>query len=369
MVPAFASEVKSTAKRYRRSPFCLLEWDGPALRALNCETFRMFRGAERYVRILHELSAWTTAGELANQLAIGDEADADRLLQRLVGMSLVIEDLGDGEAPPSVSVERAGWDLVDLAVQRGSAHGGYDPAALDGPPPATFKDPPGSTPLELPSPPLDATRSLASVLEDRRSSRSYATTDVSAAQLGTFLSACGRVTRTFDDPVLGGTSRRPYPSGGARHPLEIYPVCNSVDDIGRGAYWYDPKAHLLYPVASSDDRLNALNREVRWAAGGIPNRDPPVILVITAVFGRTMWKYRRIGLSLILKDLGGLYQTMHLVATAMRLAGCPLGAGNESENARWLGLDPLVESQVGAFLLGARVLNDPAGGNLESDSP
>jgi Nitroreductase len=70
------------------------------------------------------------------------------------------------------------------------------------------------------------------------------------------------------------------------------------------------------------------------------------VLVITAVFARVMWKYQGIGLSLIYKDTGCLTQTLYLVATALGLAPCAIGGGDERAVAHWLGLDPLVEAPV-----------------------
>ena len=69
------------------------------------------------------------------------------------------------------------------------------------------------------------------------------------------------------------------------------------------------------------------------------NAKPDVVFIITAVFGRTMWKYKNIGLSHILNDLGCLYQTMYLVATAMNLAPCVVSGSYEILIRDWLKLD------------------------------
>jgi SagB-type dehydrogenase family enzyme len=56
--------------------------------------------------------------------------------------------------------------------------------------------------------------------------------------------------------------------------------------------------------------------------------------------------------SVILKNVGALYQTMYLVATAMDLAPCALGGGDSDLFARAAGLEYTVETSVGEFLLG-----------------
>jgi hypothetical protein len=79
---------------------------------------------------------------------------------------------------------------------------------------------------------------------------------------------------------------------------------------------------------------------------------PAVLFLITAVFGRTAWKYRGIPLHLILQEVGALYQTMYLAATALELAACPATPFPERAVAEILNLDTPDESQVGMFALG-----------------
>jgi SagB-type dehydrogenase family enzyme len=67
-----------------------------------------------------------------------------------------------------------------------------------------------------------------------------------------------------------------------------------------------------------------------------------------------MWTYEEMPYAAILKHVGVLYQTMYLVATAMGLAACGLGAGEATAFADATGADPLVEGSVGEFILGSR---------------
>jgi oxazoline/thiazoline dehydrogenase len=81
---------------------------------------------------------------------------------------------------------------------------------------------------------------------------------------------------------------------------------------------------------------------------------PQVLLIITARFGRIFWKYHGIGYGLILKDMGILYQLFYLVATAMNLAPCAIGAGNSEHFGKIANLNKYEESSVGEFMLGSR---------------
>jgi hypothetical protein len=61
-----------------------------------------------------------------------------------------------------------------------------------------------------------------------------------------------------------------------------------------------------------------------------------------------------IAYSLILKNVGVLYDTMYLAATAMGLAPCALGCSNADAFARAARTDYYAETSVGEFLLGSR---------------
>jgi SagB-type dehydrogenase family enzyme len=75
--------------------------------------------------------------------------------------------------------------------------------------------------------------------------------------------------------------------------------------------------------------------------------------VLGARFGRVMWKYESMAYAAILKDVGAFYQTAYLVATAMSLACCALGAGDSDLFAAAAGLDYLEETSVGEMALGS----------------
>jgi SagB-type dehydrogenase family enzyme len=80
---------------------------------------------------------------------------------------------------------------------------------------------------------------------------------------------------------------------------------------------------------------------------------PQVLITLAARFQRVSWKYQSLAYSLILKDTGVLYATMYLVATAMHLAPCALGAGDSDLFATIAGTEYLQETSVGEFMLGS----------------
>lgn len=343
-----ATPITRRVRRYRRSPHLLVQWHDDELVLLHCDSLRRFRVDERLLALLAALRDWTSPAELADVRPEVTAAD----LERLAELGVVVAE--DPDAAPGGP--RDYWDPLELAVHRQGNHGGYEEARVRDrgePPPAAFKPIPAGTPTPLPpARPLPAT--LEGVLARRRSVRTYAARALRLAELSTVLHHAARVSATFADPLLGEHALRPFAAGGARGELELYVVANHVAGLPAGAHYYDARGHTLVQLRRADAYQARLNRALHAATGGRLNRDPAAVLVITAVAARVLWKYQGIGLATIYKNTGCLLQTLYLTATAAGLAPCAVGGGEEWRTARWLGLDPVAEPQVGCFLLGPR---------------
>lgn len=210
--------------------------------------------------------------------------------------------------------------------------------------------------VELPRADLEALRAndrtLTEVLEDRKSLRVHdGSAPLTTEQLGEFLYRSARNRGRLNDgsQELGD---RPYPSGGRAYELEIYPLIQQVDGVAPGLYHYDPEGHRLELVAEPGPALTRLVEMSRATA--VMSTPPQVTLLITARFGRVMWKYSTMGYALVLKHVGVLYQVMYSVATAMGLACTGLGGGDSDAFAIASGVPWESESTVGEFLLGSR---------------
>jgi oxazoline/thiazoline dehydrogenase len=194
---------------------------------------------------------------------------------------------------------------------------------------------------------------FAAILEVRRSTRAFARKPISFAALSEFLY---RVARNTESPGLSARAgeysriKRPYPSAGACHPLEVYVAAPRCDDLELGLYRYEPASHGLVAMASDASRLAPLLASARSAAGIAEN--PPILIVVAARFARMLWKYEGIGYANTLKDAGGLLQTMYLVTTAMGLAGCALGGGDSECFSAAAGAGFFETSSIAEFMLG-----------------
>lgn len=190
------------------------------------------------------------------------------------------------------------------------------------------------------------------ILEARRSIRVHDDArPLNAVQLGEFLFRVARIRGVYSDGREEVESR-PYPAGGALHELELYPLVHNVDGLAPGLYRYEGHTHALEPVAEPGPRTTLLLEYARRT--GVMDTNPQLVILISARFGRMMWKYESMAYAAILKHVGVLYQTMYLVATSMGLAPCGLGGGNADAFAAAAGTSYYEESSVGEFLLGSK---------------
>lgn len=256
------------------------------------------------------------------------------------------------------------WEFHDLLLHTRSRWGRYDaPTGATYPfigkvsPQPAIVDRASDRRISLYQPDLikvaNADPPFTTVLERRRSIREHGEGPIRIDQLGEFLFRCARIRAVYSPETNAPYERtsRPYPSGGAAYELEIYPVVGCCAGLETGIYHYDPAEHQLDAVCLDTVAVGQLLNEARLAYAG--QATPQVLLAITARFERVSWKYRGIAYAVVLKNLGALYQTMYLVATAMDLAPCALGSGSTHTLVDVVGLDYLTESAVGEFILGS----------------
>jgi nitroreductase len=96
-------------------------------------------------------------------------------------------------------------------------------------------------PIKLPEPKLDASKSLAQVLKDRKTLREYSSGNLSPQVLSNLLWAAWGINRAE-------SGRRTAPSALNRQEMDVYVT------TAQGAYVYDAKGNALNPVASGDIR-------------------------------------------------------------------------------------------------------------------
>lgn len=194
-------------------------------------------------------------------------------------------------------------------------------------------------------------RPFTLILEQRRSIRKYGQRPITGQQLGEFLYRSARV-KELQKMDLQDLSRRPYPAGGAIYELELYANVHRCENIPPALYHYCPEKHRLERICGPTEAVEALLKDAARSAGLA--EEPQVLITVAARFQRLSWKYESMAYNVLLKNVGALYQTMYLVATAMELAPCALGGGNSDLFAQAAGLAYYAETSVGEFLVGSR---------------
>jgi SagB-type dehydrogenase family enzyme len=338
--------------KYVRSPYLFSYWNGDnkiVLYNYNRNTRAIV--SKDLMRILDILSSWKSMRQIQDQFDI-NKKDLTKALDHMTRLKIIHRNTITDEDIDTI--RRAPWDPIDLAMQRQRSYGGRFPMSeRAGSSPSPIKDVQGLSSVSLAKPQCSPRQkfTLKNVLAERKSIRRYSNKSISVDNLSDFLYHSARI-KTFYKSEEGTLTKRPYPSGGARYPLEIYVMNNRIRGIQKGIHYYDPLKHELLLLNKNKNYQEKFNKFVIRVLYPTMSREPDAIFIITAVFARTMWKYDKLGLSLILSDLGCLYQTMYLVATELKLAPCPVGKTEEELVKNWLNLDWFEESHVGTFMLG-----------------
>ncbi|GAT67154.1 goadsporin biosynthesis protein [Planomonospora sphaerica] len=189
----------------------------------------------------------------------------------------------------------------------------------------------------------------------------FADAPLTGGEIGQLLYRAARV-RTLVPPPEGDssaaeTSDRPYLNLGGCYEFEFYLAVGNCTGIPRGVYHYDPLGHRLERVNPDPEAVAELLEGGRLAANLADV--PPVLIAVTARFRRLSRKYSGLSYALVLKNVGALLHTLHLVGTAMGLAACWAEIIDIDVSARVLGLDWRVESGVGGFMVGRPVDGAP----------
>ncbi|GAA4993772.1 SagB family peptide dehydrogenase [Actinopolymorpha pittospori] len=188
--------------------------------------------------------------------------------------------------------------------------------------------------------------SLEDALTGRESAREFGPGPVSLGDVGTILRCAQGVTRDNVDTSFPRPFRS-VPSGGALYPLEVYVWARSVTDLPTGLYHYDPHDHDLDVLGDVDIDDAFVQQDLVESAAAV--------VLVSAVFFRSVFKYGERGYRFVLLEAGHLVQNALLAARGRELAAVPIGGYFDREVDRALGFDGLHESVVYAMLVGRPV--------------
>jgi SagB-type dehydrogenase family enzyme len=208
--------------------------------------------------------------------------------------------------------------------------------------PPTYKEY-ADAPRSILPPPLRNAATFDDVVHSRRSVRDFTPDPIALEELSYLLWSCTGIREH-----RGQHAFRTAPSAGALYPIETYVVVNDVQGLVSGLYHYGVRDHSLQLLRAGD-----LGEEV---AHGALEQDmcafAPVVLIWTAIFARTLWKYGQRGYRYVYLDAGHVGAQLSLAATALGMGSCQIAAMFDDEVNAFLGVDGVEESVVYMSVVG-----------------
>lgn len=228
---------------------------------------------------------------------------------------------------------------------------------------ATFGEPPppeapgdlAAARVALPAP---VTNAFDALLQRRTTCRNFdTTTSLSLATLATLLHRVfgAQGSLRIDDGAATTVLKRNSPSGGGLHPMGACLLVQRVDGLAPGLYRYGGVEHALTPLRELDAAA-AADLAMRSVAAQAYFATAPVLVLLTARFGRSFWKYRNHAKAyrVTLLDAGHLSQTLYLAATDLGLGAFITAAINEVDIEQALALDTPTEGVLAVCGFGHR---------------
>ncbi|MFW9865315.1 MAG: SagB/ThcOx family dehydrogenase [Candidatus Thorarchaeota archaeon] len=200
--------------------------------------------------------------------------------------------------------------------------------------------------IRLPNPEFDEKIKFWGVILNRKSIRNFKDEPLSQSQLSLLLFGMTGLTR-----ISPNFAFRTVPSAGGLYPIEVYPVINNVKNLGRGIYHYNIPEHSLELIKDGDFRSEiakaCLDQGIAFKSA--------VNFVWTAVIERSKWKYLQRCYRYIYLDAGHIGQNFYLIAEALGLGACTIGAIFDDELNELLNIDGINETAIYVGAIGKRL--------------
>jgi SagB-type dehydrogenase family enzyme len=145
-----------------------------------------------------------------------------------------------------------------------------------------------------------------------------------------------------------GFEFRTAPSAGGLYPIETYIVVHRVEGLDQGVYHYNVRHHAVEEMKKGDFRPHI----AQAALGQLMCAQAAIVIIWTAVFNRSKWKYKQRAYRYVYLDAGHMAQNLALAATSIGLGSCQVGALFDDEVNEILGLDGISESVLYMSVVG-----------------
>ncbi len=336
--------------RLRRARALHVYWQRGRLTFENYLTRRVVSAEPLALSLLHFFEDWRTVDDLIGHLPQYRPASVRQQMGVLRSHTLLLR-----EGSPDDTRDRALAEAWQAWLPHGAFHFGTKDVPFASPrtwrrivrgflaaspQPPIFKTCPRARQTRLPSPATPGGEFLR-VLLARQTHREFSGEPVSLDAVATLLRYTWGATGDFQSPNYGRLLHKTSPSGGARHPGEVYVVAFDVTGLAPGVYHFNVRDHSLELIRRGQFRQRLLADAVGQAHVGTAS----AVFVMTTMFPRSSWKYRSArAYRVVTLDTGHLGQTFCLVATWLGLAPFTTAALRDTSLEALLRVDGITES-------------------------
>jgi SagB-type dehydrogenase family enzyme len=347
----------------RRSPFLIAYWSDKNLVFENYLTRKKITASPELAAVLHFFSEWKTIEEVFRHFAGYSAPSLLKAVSHLLRETLL--EVSGAKNPPDDEKQKAlrkwkAWNpaasffhlstkdtYADEVTPEEIAY--VEQLAKSHPVPKPLKGYPGARVIRLKRGRFSG--EFPRVLRERRTWREFSSKRISREDLSALLDLSFGIQGWEDVPTIGRLAQKTSPSGGALHPCEAYVLARRVEGVTPGIYHYDAGGHRLQLL-----RSGMTSAEIqRYLAGQWWFREAAFVVLLTAVFGRTQWKYDYArAYRAVLMEAGHLCQTFCLTATWLGLAPFCTIAVADTKIEKGLDVDGVSESILYAMGAGHR---------------
>ena len=199
--------------------------------------------------------------------------------------------------------------------------------------------------IALPPPNMNNPDPTGEVIErQKRTLSAFEPGQMSAEDLSSILMLNNGVTGTLNYPGVKYMLRS-APSAGALYPTITYVLVNTVEGIEQGLYHYDVQNHQLQRITLLPDLIKKLRATVPMS---VLLDNANVVLIYTANYYRSSWKYGKRAYRYILLDTGHVAKNALLGAETFGYQGNPIGCFDDQRVNTLLQID---DNEEGSLLL------------------
>ena len=339
--------------KYRVSPNVVCHWRQGRLYAVNFATRYQVSVNRLVMAVLTDLGDWRTVAEVGHSLGTAPTRELHQLLARLLEAT-ILQSSRSALVPRDRAMER--WEAWNPSV--GLFHGMSSGVSfLENDPPRKGRarvrpiegrlvHKSGHT-IRLARP--EITSDFDRTVLERRTWRRFSDEDLPRTAVEHLLWLTAGVQGWLKAPRGEMLPLTTSPSGGSRHPIEVYAFVKHVRGLSAGLYRYDGVAHTLRTIGPPPARTRDYLPRQYWF------ENAPLIIFLCAQFGRTMERYPfPRAYRAVLLEAGHVCQTFCLAATALGLAPFCTMALDDHRIEADLGLDGVEMAVLYAAGVGVR---------------